>query len=163
MKSEFEMSMMGELTFFLGLQVKQTSEGTFINQSKYVSDIISKFKLSDSSSMRTPMPTGAKLSADPEGKSVECKLYRGMIGSLLYLTASRPDIMFSTCLCARYQANPKESHLIAVKRIFRYLKGTKNLGLWYPKDSAFDLMAYTDSDYGGCRLDRKSTSGSCQF
>jgi hypothetical protein len=141
MKSEFEMSMMGELTFFLGLQVKQTPEGTFINQSKYVSDIISKFKLSDSSSMRTPMSTGAKLSADPEGKYVECKFYRGMIGSLLYLTASRPDIMFSTCLCARYQANPKESHLIAVKRIYRYLKGTKNLGRWYPKNSAFDLMA----------------------
>jgi len=142
------MSMMGGLTFFLGLQVKQTSEGTFINQSKYVSDIISKFKLSDSSSMRTPMSTGDKLSADPEGKPVECKLYRGMIGSLMYLMASRPGIMFSTCLCARYQANPKESHLIAVKRIFRYLKGTKNLGLWYPKNSAFDLMAYTDSYYG---------------
>ena len=105
---------------------------------------MSKFKLSDSSSMRTPMSTGAKLSADPEGKSVECKLYRGMIGSLLYLTTCRPDIMFSTCLCARYQTNPKESHLIAVKRILRNLKGTKNLCLWYSKNSVFDLMAYTD-------------------
>ena len=110
--------------------------------------------------MRTPMSTGVKLSADPEGKFVECKLYRWMIGSLSYLMASRPDMMFSTCLCARYQANPKESHLIVVKRIFRYLKGTKNLGLWYPKNSAFDLMAYTNSDYGGCKLDRKSPSGS---
>ncbi|KAI3692974.1 hypothetical protein L6452_32800 [Arctium lappa] len=163
MKSEFEMSMMGELTFFLGLQVKQTTEGIFINQSKYVSDILEKYKLSDSSPMKTPMSTGSKLHADPEGKPVECKLYRGMIGSLLYLTASRPDIMFATCLCARFQANPKESHLYAVKRIFRYLKGTKNLGLWYPENSSFDLMAYTDSDYGGCKLDRKSTSGSCQF
>jgi len=98
MKSEFEMSMMGELTFFLRLQVKQTAEGTFISQSKYVSDILSKYKLSDSSTMRTPMSTGAKLYTDPEGKSVECKLYRGMIGFLLYLTASRTDIMFTTCL-----------------------------------------------------------------
>ena len=86
-----------------------------------------------------------------------------MIGSLLYLTASRPDIMFSTCLCARFQANPKESHLIAVKRIFRYLKGTPNLGIWYPKGTGFDLIGYTDSDFAGCRIDRKSTSESCQF
>ncbi|GJZ84615.1 hypothetical protein Tco_0649954, partial [Tanacetum coccineum] len=86
-----------------------------------------------------------------------------MIGSLMYLTASRPDIQFSTCLCARSQANPKESHLLAVKRIFRYLKGTPNLGLWYPKGSGFDLKAYSDSDYAGCNLDRKSTSGGCQI
>ena len=96
-------------------------------------------------------------------KSIECKLYRGMIGYLLYLTASRPDIIFATCLCARYQANPKESHLFAVKRIFRYLNGTKNLGLWYPKNSAFDFMAYRDSDYGGWKLHRKITYGSCQI
>ncbi|KAI3685589.1 hypothetical protein L6452_34838 [Arctium lappa] len=162
-KSEFEMSMMGELTFFLGLQVKQTTEGIFINQSKYVSYILEKYKLCNSSPMKTPMVTGSKLHADPEGKSVECKLYIGMIGSLLYLTAGRPDIMFATCLCARFQDNPKESHLYVVNRIFRYLKGTKNLGLWYPENSGFDLMAYTNSDYGGCKLDRKSTSGSCQF
>ena len=83
--------------------------------------------------------------------------------SLLYLTASRPYIMFATCLCARFQANPKESHLIAVKRIFRYLKGTQNLGLWYPKDTCFNLVGYSDADYAGCKVDRKSTSGSCQF
>ena len=86
-----------------------------------------------------------------------------MIGSLLYLTASRPDIMYSTYLCARYQADPKESHLTPVKRIFRYLKGTPNLGLWYPKDSGFDLIAYSDSDFAGCKLDRKSTTGGCQL
>ena len=86
-----------------------------------------------------------------------------MIGSLLYLTATRPDIMFSTCLCARFQANPKESYLIAVKRIFKYLKGTPNLGIWYPKGTGFDLIGYTDSDFAGCRIDRKSTSGSCHF
>ena len=86
-----------------------------------------------------------------------------MVGSLLYLTASRPNIMFATCLCARFQANPKESHLIIIKRIFRYLKGTQNLGLWYPKDTGFNLVGYSDADYDGCRVDRKSTSGSCQF
>ncbi|KAI3715070.1 hypothetical protein L6452_22036 [Arctium lappa] len=132
MKSEFEMSLMGERTFFLGLQVKQTSEEV-------------------------------KLDSDPSGKSVDVKTYKGMIGSLLYLTASRPDIMFATCLCARYQANPKESHLSAVKRIFRYLRGTPSLGLWYLKLSSFDLTTYTDADHAGCKLDRKSTSGCCQL
>ncbi|KAI3772163.1 hypothetical protein L6452_03343 [Arctium lappa] len=163
MKSEFEMSLMGELTFFLGLQVKQTSEGTFISQTKYVSEILKKYKLNDSTSMKTPLATGVKLDSDPSGQSVEIKTYRGMIGSLLYLTASRPDIMFATCLCARYQANPKESHLSAVKRIFRYLRGSPSLGLWYPKLSSFDLTAYTAADHAGCKLDRKSTSGCCQL
>jgi hypothetical protein len=109
------------------------------------------------------MATATKLDQDKTGKKVEITSYRGMIGSLLYLTASRPDIMFATCLCARFQSDPKESHLIAVKRIFRFLKGTPNLGIWYPKDTGFDLTGYTDSDYAGCRIDRKSTSGSCQF
>ena len=86
-----------------------------------------------------------------------------MVGSLLYLTATRPNIMFATCLCARFQSCPKESHIIAIKRIFRYLKGTPSLGLWYPKDTGFNLVGYSDADYAGCRVDRKSTSGSCQF
>ncbi|KAJ9546994.1 hypothetical protein OSB04_019537 [Centaurea solstitialis] len=129
MQSEFEMSMMGELTFFLGLQVKQSSESIFINQAKYVQDLLKKYKLSEVFPMRTPMATGLKLHKDLSGVSVECKLYRSMIGSLLYLTASRPDIMFATCLCARFQANPKESHLSAVKRIMRYLKKTPSLRL----------------------------------
>ena len=90
-------------------------------------------------------------------------MYRGMIRSLLYITASRLDIMFATCLCARFQSNPKESHLIDVKRIFRYLKGTPNLGLWYPKGTWFEAVGYSDADFTGCRVDRKSTSGSCQF
>ncbi|GJU75183.1 hypothetical protein Tco_1272253 [Tanacetum coccineum] len=103
------------------------------------------------------------LGPDLNGKAINETQYRGMIGSLMYLTASRPDIQFSTCLCARYQANPKESHLIAVKRIFRYLKGTPSLGLWYPKCLGFDLKGYSDSDYAGCNMDRKSTSGACQL
>ncbi|GJW74895.1 hypothetical protein Tco_0134265 [Tanacetum coccineum] len=103
------------------------------------------------------------LGHDLNGKAVNETRYRGMIGSLMYLTASRSDIQFSTCLYARYQANPKEYHLIAVKRIFRYLKGTLSLGLWYLKCSSFDLKGYSNSDYAGCNMDRKSTSGACQF
>ena len=126
---------MGELIFFLGLQVHQRSEGIFISQAKYVRDFLKRFDLVECSPAKTHMSTTVKLDADEKRKSVNITAYRGMIGSLLYLTASRPDIMFATCLCARFQANPKESHLIAVKRIFRYLKGTQGLGLWYPKDT----------------------------
>jgi hypothetical protein len=96
-------------------------------------------------------------------QSVDQKVYRSMIGSLLYLCASRADIMLSVCMCARFQANPKECHLIVVKRILRYLVHTPNLGLCYPKGSTFDLLGYSDSDYAGCKVDRKSTTGTCQF
>ncbi|KAI3707390.1 hypothetical protein L6452_25856 [Arctium lappa] len=163
MKKEYKMSMMGELTYFLGLQIKQSDKGTFISQGKYVKDMLKKFDLTQTSAMKTPMAPPLALNKDLSGKPVNVTAYRGMIGSLLYLTASRPDIMYSTCLCARYQSEPKESHLIAVKRIFRYLKGTPNLGLWYPKDSGFDLTGYSDSDFAGCKLDRKSTTGGCQL
>ncbi|KAI3808308.1 hypothetical protein L1987_24257 [Smallanthus sonchifolius] len=163
MKSKFEMSAMGELSFFLGLQVNQKEDGFFIHQSKYVKDILSRFKMEDCTSYDTPIPVNHKLNSDPEGKDVDCRLYRAMIGSLMYLTASRPDIMFAVCICSRFQAKPKESHLIAVKRIFRYLKGKQRLGLWYPHGSNFDFNVYTDSDFGGCCLDRKSTTGGCQF
>nr|GEY78654.1 uncharacterized mitochondrial protein AtMg00810-like [Tanacetum cinerariifolium] len=108
--------------------------------------------------VKTPMVPPNNLGPDLSGKSVNETQYRGMIGSLMYLTARKRDIQFSTYLCVRYQANPKESHLIAVKRIFRYLKGTPSLGLWYPKCSGFDLKGYSDSDYVGCNMDRKSTS-----
>ena len=97
-----------------------------------------------------------KLRPDLNGKAKNKTHYRGMNGSLMYLTASRPDIQFSTCLCARYQANPKESHLIVVKRIFRYLKGTPSLGMWYPKCSGFDLKGYLDSDCAGCNMTEKA-------
>ena len=154
---------MGQMNFFLGLQINQLSDGIFINQSKYISDMLKKFQMSDSSPMKTPIPVHHKLDTDPSGKDVDAKLYRGMVGSLMYLTASRPDIMFATCLCARYQAKPKESHLLAVKRIFRYLRGTQDLGIWYPKNESFDLMGYSDADYAGCMTDRKSTSGGAHF
>jgi hypothetical protein len=163
MQDEFVMSMMGELKFLLGLQIKQTKEGIFLNQSKYVIELLKRFGLANAKAYGTPMSPSTKLDKDEKGKPVDVKLYRGMIGSLLYLTASRPDIMFSVCLCARFQSCPKESHLIAVKRIFRYLLGTIDLELWYPKSNSFDLISYTDADFAGCKIDRKSTSGTCHF
>ena len=163
MQSEFEMSMMGELKYFLGLQIKQTQEGIFINQSKYCKELIKRFGMDSAKHMSTPMSTNCYLDKDESGQSIDIKQYRGMIGSLLYLSASRPDIMFSVCMCARFQSNPKQSHLSAVKRIMRYLLGTINLGLWYPKNSTCNLIGYSDSDFAGSKTDRKSTSGTCQF
>ena len=163
MSREFEMSIIGELTFFLGLQVKQLKEGTFIHQEKYTKDILKKFKMDECKPIKTPMATNGHLDLDVDGKPVDQSLYRSMIGSLLYLTASRPDIMFSVCLCARFQANPKESHLSTVNRILRYLKHTTSIGLWYPKGASLDLLGYSDSDFAGSRVDRKSTSGGCHL
>ncbi|KAI3805610.1 hypothetical protein L1987_28141 [Smallanthus sonchifolius] len=163
MRSKFEMSSMGEMKFFLGLQVDQSESGILIHQEKYVKEILTKFKMADSHPVKTPVEVRHCLTPDVDGESVDPHLYRSMIGSLMYLTASRPDIMFAVCLCARFQANPKLSHLSAVKCILRYLRYKPKLGLWYPKTDLFDLVAYSDSDYGGCNLDRKSTSGGCQF
>jgi hypothetical protein len=113
--------------------------------------------------IKTPMGTNGHLDLDTGGKSIDQKVYRSMIGSLLYLCASRLDIMLLVCMCARFQANPKEVHLRVVKRIMRYLLYTPKFGLWYPKGSTFDLIGYSDVDYAGCKIDRKSTSGTCQF
>ncbi|GJS77792.1 retrovirus-related pol polyprotein from transposon TNT 1-94, partial [Tanacetum coccineum] len=163
MQSRFQMSSMGELTFFLGLQVKQNKGGIFISQDKYVAEILKKFDLVNVKAAITPMETKLPLTKDEEAFDVDVHLYRSMIGSLMYLTASRPDIMYAVCVCSRFQVTPKTSHLNAVKRIFKYLKGKPNLGLWYPRESPFDLEAFSDSDYGGSNLDRKSTTGGCQF
>ncbi|GJY72659.1 putative ribonuclease H-like domain-containing protein [Tanacetum coccineum] len=163
MHEKFQMSSMGELTFFLGLQVKQKKDGIFISQDKYVEEILKKFGFTEVKTASTPIETQKPLLKDEDGEEVDVHMYRSMIGSLMYLTSSRPDIMFAVCACARYQVNPKVSHLHAVKRIFRYLKGQPKLGLWYPKDSPFDLVAYTDSDYAGASLDKKSTTEGCQF
>ncbi|GJU73616.1 putative ribonuclease H-like domain-containing protein [Tanacetum coccineum] len=149
MHKKFQMSSMGELTFFLGLQVTQKDDGIFISQDKYVDEILKKFGFSTLKITSTPMETSKTLMKDENAKDVDVHLYRSMIGSLMYLTSSRPDIMFVVCACARFQVTPKVSHLHAVKRIFRYLKGQPKLGLWYPKDSLFNLEAYTDSDYAG--------------
>ncbi|KAD6796174.1 hypothetical protein E3N88_07070 [Mikania micrantha] len=163
MTKHFEMSAMGELQFFLGLQIKQSTDGIFIHQAKYTKDLLKKFDLQNCKPCSNPMSSTTQLDADLKGKSVDETLYRCMIGSLMYLTASRPDIMFATCVCARFQATPKESHLIAVKRIFRYLQGTQSLGIWYSNGHSCKLVAFSDSDYAGCKLTRKSTSGGCQF
>ncbi|GJU54520.1 putative ribonuclease H-like domain-containing protein [Tanacetum coccineum] len=154
---------MGELTFFLGLQVKQQPDGIFISQDKYVADILKKFDFWSIRTATTPIESNKPLVKDEDGEDVDVHVYRSMIGSLMYLTASRPDIMFAVCACARFQVTPKASHLNAVKRIFRYLKHQPKLGLWYPRDSPFELEAFSDSDYGGASLDRKSTTGGCQF
>ncbi|GJU55926.1 putative ribonuclease H-like domain-containing protein [Tanacetum coccineum] len=158
-----KMSYMGELTFFLRLQVQQKKDGIFISQDKYVGEILKKFRFTKVKTASTPIDTQKPLLKDEDGEEVDVYMYRSMIGSLIYLTSSRPDIMFAVCACARYQVNLKVLHLHAVKRIFRHLKGQPKLGLWYPKDSPFDLVAYTDSDYAGASLDRKSTTGGCQF
>ncbi|GKA29041.1 putative ribonuclease H-like domain-containing protein [Tanacetum coccineum] len=163
MHKRFQMSSMGELTFFLGLQVQQKDDGIFISQDKYVTDILKKFDFATVRTTSTPMETNKALLKDEEATDVDVHLYRSMIGSLMYLTASRPDIMFVVCACARFQVTPKTLHLHAMKRIFRYLKGQPKLGLWYPRDSPFDLEAFSDSDYVGASLDRKSTTGGCQF
>nr|GEV61441.1 reverse transcriptase domain-containing protein [Tanacetum cinerariifolium] len=159
MHKRFQMSSMVKLTFFLGLQVKQKDDGIFISQDKYVVDILKKFGFTTIKTASTLIEPNKTLIKDAEAEDVDVHLYRSMIRSLMYLIASRPDIMFSVCACARFQVTPKTSHLHDVKRIFRYLKSQPKLGLWYPRNSPFDLEAFFDSDYTGASLDRKSTIG----
>ncbi|GJQ92037.1 putative ribonuclease H-like domain-containing protein [Tanacetum coccineum] len=141
----------------------QKEDGIFISQDKYVGEILKKFGFSSIRTVSTRMGTNKALTKDEDGENVDIYSYRSMIGSLMYLTSSRQDIMFSVCACSRFQVQPKVSHLNAVKRIFRYLKGLPKLCLWYPKDSPFILESFLDSDYAGASLDRKSTTGGCQF
>ncbi|GJZ96516.1 putative ribonuclease H-like domain-containing protein [Tanacetum coccineum] len=159
MHKKFQMSSMGELTFFLRLQFIQKDDGIFISQDKYVANILKKFDFVIVKTSSTPIETNKALLKEAEAEDVDVYLYRSMIGSLMYLIASRPDIMFAVCACARFQVTPKVSHLHVVKRIFRYLKGQPKLGLWYPRDSPFDLEAFSDCDYACASLDRKSTTG----
>ncbi|GJQ96195.1 putative ribonuclease H-like domain-containing protein [Tanacetum coccineum] len=163
MKSRFQMSSIGELTFFLRLQVKQKEDAIFISQDKYVAEILKKFDFASVKTTTTPIETQKPLTKDEEAADIDVHLYRSMIGSLMYLATSRPDIMSVVCACSRFQVTLKTSHLNAVKRIFMYLKGKPKLGLWYPKVLSFDLEAYSNSDYAGANLDRKSTTGGCQF
>jgi hypothetical protein len=163
MTKKFEISMIGELSYFLGLQVKQLNNETFVSQGKYIRDMLKKFGMQDAKLISTLMSTNSNLDSNFDGKMVNQKEYRSLIGSLLYATTSRLDVMFSVCMCARYQASPRESHLTVAKRILRYLKQTRDVGLWYPKGSKFELIRYSDSDYGGCKINRKSTNGTCQL
>nr|GEY53710.1 uncharacterized mitochondrial protein AtMg00810-like [Tanacetum cinerariifolium] len=144
--------------FYRGLQVTQKHDGIFISQDKYVNEILKKFGFSTMKLASTPMETSKPLLKDENAKDVDVHLYRLMIGSLIYLTSSRLDIMFVVCACARFQVTPKGLHLYVVKRFFRYLKGQPKLGLWYLKDLPFELEDYTDNDYAGASLDRKSTT-----
>ncbi|GJX02436.1 retrovirus-related pol polyprotein from transposon TNT 1-94 [Tanacetum coccineum] len=162
MKDNFEMSMIGEMKFFLGLQVHQSPRGIFICQSQYTMDILKKHRMEKCDTVSTPMAT-TKLDADLQGTPVDQTKYHSMIGGLMYLTASRLDIAFVTFVCARYQARTTEKHLKEVKRIFRYLRQSINMGLWYSKDSGFELIAHADADHTWCNDDCKSTSGGIQF
>ncbi|GJT32497.1 retrovirus-related pol polyprotein from transposon TNT 1-94 [Tanacetum coccineum] len=163
MHSRFEMSLMGEMKFFLGLQIHQSPKGIFINQAKYALEILKKHNMDNCHSIGTPLATKPKLDVDLSGEPIDQSDYHSKIGSLMYLTSSRPDLVQAVCYCARYQARPTQKHLKEVKRIFKYLKGTINMGLWYPKDSGFELTAFSDADHARCIDTRKSTSGGIQF
>nr|GEZ50198.1 retrovirus-related Pol polyprotein from transposon TNT 1-94 [Tanacetum cinerariifolium] len=163
MSLKFQMSMMGYMLFFLGLQVSQSPGGIFINQSKFALEILKKFGMDSCDSVDTPMVDRLKLDEDPLGIPVDQTRFRSMVGSLMYLIASRPNLVFAVCMCARYQAKPTKKHIEALKWVFWYLKGTINWGLWYPKDTTMALTAYADADHAGCQDTRISTSGSAQF
>ena len=152
MQAEFKMSMNGELTHFLGLQIRQQDSSIFLSESKYAKNLVKKFGLESASSIRTLMSPNVKL-------IVDSSLYKCMIGSLLYLTTSRPDISYSVGVCARYQANPKESHMTALKRNIKYVKTTAVFGVWYSKDTNDVLAGYSDADWAGNADDRKSILG----
>lgn len=163
MHDEFEMSMMGELKFFLGIQTNQCKKGVYVHHTKYTKDLLKKFKLDVYKIMSTLMHPTYNMSKEERNIKVCQKMYRGMIGSLLYLTTSRPDILFSVCLYARFQSDPRETHLTVVKRIYRYLKETTNLGMLYKKSLDYNIVRLCDADYARDRIKRKSTSGNCQF
>jgi hypothetical protein len=155
--------MIGELSFFLGLQITQKSEGIFLSQEKYLREMLKRFQMEDSKPMSTPMVTGCKLSKDDDSPDVDQSSYRSMIGSLLYIITFHPDIMYVVGIVGRYQATPKQSHFLVVKRIFRYLKGTMDYGLWYPRTHFFQLSVYSNVDWDNCMDERKSTSGGAFF
>ena len=157
------MSMIGELTYFLGLQVKQKDSGIYTNQAKYARNLVKRFGLDKAAHARTPMAANAKLTNDPSGESVDVTLYRRMIGCLLYLIASRPDIPFSVGVCSRFQSNSKISHLNTAKRNIKYLSGICNYGLFYSKESNLSLAGLLDSDWASNADDRKSTTGGCFY
>jgi hypothetical protein len=163
MQTEFEMSMIGELSYFLGLQIKQSSARIFISQEKYLKEMLKKFQMEDSSPVSTPMVVGCKLSKNDVSLDVDQRTYCSMIGSLLYITTSRPDTMQAVGMVGRYHSSPKQSHLVVVKRIFKYLKGTMTYGLWYPINQNFQLTTYSDADWENYVDERKSISGGAFF
>ncbi|GJY19443.1 retrovirus-related pol polyprotein from transposon TNT 1-94 [Tanacetum coccineum] len=159
----FKMSMMGKISFFLRLHISQSPRGIFINQSKYALESLKKYGMESTDPVDTPMVEKSKLDEDTQGKAVDLTHYHRMIGTLMHLTASRPDLTFIVCMCAWYQAKPTKKHLHDVKRIFKYLRGTLNRGLWYPKDSSIALTAYADANHASCQDTKRSTSGCMQL
>ncbi|GJS45271.1 putative ribonuclease H-like domain-containing protein [Tanacetum coccineum] len=155
--NEFQRGKIDKTLFIKRYKVQQKKDGIFISQDKYVDEILKKFRFTEIKTVSTPIETQKPFLKDKDGEEVDVHMYRSMIGSLMYLTSSRPDIMFAVCACARYQVNLKVSYLHVMKRIFRYLKGQPKLGLWYLKDSPFDLVAYTDSDYAGIVVANSTT------
>ena len=163
MQTEFEISMIGELNYFLGLQIRQSDSSIFISQSKYAKNLVKKFGLESASSVRTPMSPNVKFTVDLLGNSIDPSLYRSMIDSILYLIACRLDISYSVGVCTRYQANPKESHIIVIKCIIKYVKTTSNFGVWYDKDTNDVLARYSYASWARNADDWKSTSGGCFY
>jgi hypothetical protein len=163
MSKEFEMSMFGEIKFFVSLQIQQKKDGIYIAQSKYIKEILKKFGMEDSRPVGTPMSTRHKLSKNDDSKEVDQTTYRSMIGKLQYVVHTRPDIALAVGMVAMFVANPKENHMMEIKRIMRYLKGTEYYGLWYKKGSNLDLKAFTNADWAGSVDDRKNTSGGAFF
>nr|GEX70193.1 uncharacterized mitochondrial protein AtMg00810-like [Tanacetum cinerariifolium] len=156
-------AMQEELNEFERLEISQSPRGIFINQSKYALESLKKYGFESCDPVDTSMVEKSKLDEDKEEKAVDPSHYRSMIDTLLYLIASRHDLQFAICMCARYQARPTKKHVYAVKRIFRYLRVTVNQGLWYPKDSSVALTAFADADHAGCQDTHRNTSGSLQF
>jgi hypothetical protein len=163
MMEEFQMSTMGELTFFLDIQVKQMKQATFIHQAKYTNGQMKKFNMADLKPVSTSMSMATTLDPDENGEVVDQREYKSIIGSLLYLIASRSDIQFAVCLCPHFLASPHSSHQTTIQWIFRYLKYTLKFGIWYSASSSLDLIAFSSGDFVGCEIDRKSTSGTCHF
>jgi hypothetical protein len=163
MENEFQMSMMGELTFFLGIQVKQMKQGTFVHQAKCTKDLMKNFNMAELKPVSTLMSTAMSLGPYEDGEAVDQREYRSMIGSLLYLTVTWPDIQFAVCLCACFQASPCSSHQTVVQWIFRHLKHTLEFEIWYSASSSLDLVGFIDADFAGCGIDQKSTSRTCHF
>jgi hypothetical protein len=162
-EKEFQMSMMGELTFFLGIQVKQMKQGMFVHQAKYTKNLIKKFNMTELKSVSTLMSTATALDLDEIDETVDQRRYMSMIGSLLYLTATRPDIQFVVCLYACFQASPRSSQQTTIQRIFRYLKYTLKFEIWYSTSSSLDFVGFSDADFAGYGIDQKSTFGTCHF
>ena len=159
MMDEFEMSDLGVMHYFLGLEVVQSDDGIFVSQKKYVGEILDRFQMKMCNPVTTPTEYGLKLLKNPEGRKVDSTFYKQIVGSLMYLTATRPDIMYAVSLISRFMECPTEIHLLAAKRILRYLQGTRDFGLFYKRSEKSNLFGFTDSDYAGDPDDRKSTSG----